>query len=107
MRRLYLTLLSGSLGWALAFQIPVSAVDVSQKGAEFPALSASGLELSQGEPVTSDLSCSAEEREDALSRFGCSCTACVSAVRQLRGQTPLRQLLLEARHPHQNYSPHQ
>ncbi|MEM9154055.1 MAG: hypothetical protein AAGB13_03315 [Cyanobacteria bacterium P01_F01_bin.33] len=44
-------------------------------------------------PSPSDLTCSPAEREDALSRFGCGCSTCVSAVKQLRGQAPLRQLL--------------
>jgi hypothetical protein len=39
------------------------------------------------------LNFSLEESDAAIARFGCDCTTCISSVRQLRGQAPLRQLL--------------
>ena len=106
MRRLYLALFSSSLGWALVLQIPAFATDISYGVAEFSALSTSGVVLAQEYPSSPELNCSLEEREAALSRFGCSCGTCVSAVKQLRGQAPLRQLLFGVRNNQQDYSPH-
>ncbi len=108
MRKCYLVLLSGSFGWALAFPSPTLSVDASQRGEEFSNLSASRIDFAQDYPASPDLSCSLEEREDALSNFGCSCTTCISAVKQLRGQASLRQQVFgvgqnlhDPTHPHQ------
>lgn len=108
MRKIYLALLSSSFGWVLAFQVPAFAVDANQGGAKFSNLSTSHLEFAQVDPSSPNFNCSQEEREDALSKFGCSCSTCISAVQQLRGQAPLRQLLFRAgqnwqdsAHPHQ------
>ena len=96
MRRLFLALLSSSLGWVLVLQMPAFATDISlNKLGEFSALSASGVELAQQYPSSPELNCSLEEREAALSRFGCSCSTCISAVKQLRERSPLQPLLLD------------
>ena len=94
MRRLCLALLSSSLGWALVFQIPAFATDISHGVADFSALSTSGVDLAQEYSSSPELHCSLEEREAALSRFGCSCGTCVSAVKQLRDRSPLQPPLL-------------
>lgn len=108
MRILYWVLLSSSFGWAVAFQVPALAVDAAQGGVELSERSGSQVELARVNSASPDLLCSPEDREDALSKFGCSCTTCVSTVQQLRGQAPLRQLLFgggqnwpDSAHPHQ------
>ncbi|MEM9155087.1 MAG: hypothetical protein AAGB13_08620 [Cyanobacteria bacterium P01_F01_bin.33] len=83
-------------------------MDATQRRAELSERSGSYLELTYvDDPTSPDLQCSLEEREDALSRFGCSCSTCVGTVQQLRGQAPLRQLLFgvgqswqDSVHPH-------
>ena len=104
MRNVYLALLGSSLG-ALAFQTPTLALDANLDISEFSNISTSGAEFTQVSSFDAYLNCSQEEREDALSRFGCGCTSCVSAVKELRGQAPLRQLMFGeeqqiATHPH-------
>lgn len=108
MRKFYLVLLSSSFGWALAFPIPSLSVDTSQGGEEFSNLSTSRIDFAQDYATSPHLNCSLEEREDALSKFGCSCSTCITAVKQLRGQASLRQLVFgvgqnfhDPTHPHQ------
>ena len=107
MRRLALFLLSSSISWALIFQIPVFATDFVQYAAQISVPSTSEAVLSQDYLPSSELSCSLEEREAALSRFGCSCSTCISAAKQLQGQPLLQPLLVDlvrnqqgSLHPH-------
>ena len=100
MRRLSLALLSSSLGWVL-LHTPAFASDASRGVVEFSSLSASGAVLAQEDPSSPALSCSIEEQEAALSRFGCSCSTCISAVKQVRDGSPLQPQLLDMVRHHQ------
>ncbi|MEO1131386.1 MAG: hypothetical protein AAFX40_01625 [Cyanobacteria bacterium J06639_1] len=107
MRILFWVLLSSSFGWAIAFQVPTLAVDAAQGSTELSERSGSRVGFAEVDAASSDVLCSVEDREDALSRFGCSCSTCVSTVQQLRGQAPLRQLLFGGQNMQNSAHPHQ